>query len=42
MLARADRNTHAGAILVWALVQERSREKFHDLGAMAQLFLTAK
>ncbi len=41
MLERADRNTHAGMILVWALVQQRSREKFHDLDAMAQLFLTA-
>jgi hypothetical protein len=41
MLSRADRSLHAGAVLVWALVQERSREKFHDLDAMAQLFLRA-
>ena len=41
MLERVDRNIHAGMILVWALVQQRSREKFHDLDAMAQMFLTA-
>ena len=41
MLERMDRNIHATIILVWALVQQRSREKFHDLDAMAQLFLTA-
>ena len=41
MLGRVDRSLHAGMVLVWALVQERSREKFHDLDAMAQLFLRA-
>ena len=41
MLERVDRNIHAGMILVWTLVQQRSREKFHDLDAMAQMFLTA-
>ena len=41
MLERVDRNIHAGMILVWALVQQRSREKFHDLDAMAQMFLKA-
>jgi hypothetical protein len=41
MLERVDRNIHAGMILVWALVQQRSREQFHDLDAMAQMFLTA-
>jgi hypothetical protein len=41
LLARADRNIHAGAALVWALVQQRSREKFNDLDTMAKLFLTA-
>ncbi len=41
MLERVDRNIHAGMILVWALVQQRSRERFHDLDALAQLFLTA-
>ena len=40
-LERVDRNIHAGMILVWALVQQRSRERFNDLDAMAQLFLTA-
>jgi hypothetical protein len=41
MLERADRNIHAGVVLVWALVQQRSRENFHDLDTMAQLFLRA-
>jgi hypothetical protein len=41
MLERVDRNIHAGMILVWTLVQQRSRERFHDLDAMAQMFLTA-
>jgi hypothetical protein len=41
MLSRADRSLHAGAVLIWALVRERSREKFHDFDAMAQLFLRA-
>jgi hypothetical protein len=41
MLERVDRNIHAGMILVWALVQQRSQERFHDLDEMAQLFLTA-
>ena len=41
MLNRVDRNIHAGMILVWALVQQRSRERFHDLDAIAKRFLTA-
>ncbi len=41
MFERVDRNIHAGMILIWALVQQRSRERFHDLDAMAQMFLTA-
>ena len=41
MLDCVDRSLHAGMVLVWALVQQRSREKFHDLDAMAQLFLRA-
>ena len=41
MLSRADRSLHAGAVLVWALVRERSREEFHELDAVAQLFLRA-
>jgi hypothetical protein len=41
ILGLLDRNLHAGMVLVWALVQERSREKFNDLDAVAELFLRA-
>lgn len=41
MIDRMDRSLHAGMVLVWALVQERSRDEFHDLDAMSQLFLRA-
>lgn len=40
LLARMDRNIHACTALIWTLVKERSREKFHDLDAMAKLFLS--
>ena len=41
MLERLDSNIHAGMILVWTLIHQKSRERFHDLDAMAKLFLNA-
>jgi hypothetical protein len=38
LLARSDRMRQAQTGLVWTLILEKSAEKFHDLGAMAQLF----
>ena len=41
LMARSDRKRQAPMGLIWTLVQERSAEKFHDLGAMAQSFNAA-
>ncbi len=41
MLARNNRNRQAGMALLWTLIQERSREQFHDLSEMARLFSAA-
>jgi hypothetical protein len=41
LMARSDRKRQALLGLIWTLVQERSAEKFHDLGVMAQSFNAA-
>jgi hypothetical protein len=38
LMARSDRKRQALLGLIWTLVQERSAEKFHDLGVMARSF----
>jgi hypothetical protein len=41
LLARSSRMRQAQFGLIWALILERSTEKFHDLGTMAELFAEA-
>ena len=41
LMAKSDRKLQALFGLIWTLVQERSAEKFHDLGVMAQSFNAA-